>query len=87
MDWKEIKTLLRRASEHLNKNSALKQAAVRAVEQELKILLPEEAFTVKGRTIVVRGHPALKQELALHKAKILKNIQQSRPHGGALDIR
>jgi len=87
VDWKEIKTLLQKTSRHLNKNSALKQAAVRAVEQELKISLPEEALTVKGKTIVVKGHPALKQELVLHKAKILKNIQRGHPHGGALDIR
>jgi len=87
VDWKEIKTLLQQASRHLSKNGALKRAAVRAVEQELKISLPEEALTVKGKTVIVKGHPALKQELMLHKVKILQNIQRGHPRDPALDIR
>ena len=87
MAWKEIKTLLVKNSRIVNNNDTLKKEVVRIIQELLKFSISEHDVMLKGRSIIVKAHPAVKNDLMLRKGEILNFLKKSQGEATPLDIR
>ncbi len=75
-NWKDIKSMLVKAGGALAFSENLKNEVVYAVNKILNINVPASSISLKRRIVFVSAHPAVKNEIAMKKEKILKILQE-----------
>lgn len=84
MSLQKIEKFLDRFKNIIPTDRAIKQAAVAAVYDSLKVTIPTESVVYHNRTLYFKTSPALKGEIFIHKKKILdylkKTLGKDTPH-------
>lgn len=86
-EWKDIKSLLWKVGGLLASNSALKKEIVGAIQKSLGVSIPEDSVTIKQKTAFIRAHPAIKNEVAMRKEKVLSTLRERGFGRRVVDIR
>lgn len=71
MDWKDIKTLLLKHHTKFLSYSFSRKTIAQTLSDTLGVPVAESAVAVKGTSVFVSVHPAIKNELLLKKQEIL----------------
>ncbi|MHB8651907.1 MAG: hypothetical protein ACYC8S_02115 [Minisyncoccota bacterium] len=77
MSLQKIEKFLERFRNIVPTDRAVKQAAVAAVYDSLKITIPTESVVYHNQTLYFKTSPALKGEIFIHKKKILEYLKNS----------
>ena len=71
MEWKDVTQFLERARTLLKLSTQSKHCVVEAIRRAANVTIPDEQVTVKNGVAWLAVHPAVRNEILLHKEKIL----------------
>jgi hypothetical protein len=83
----EIKDLLSKFSNIVNRGSAEKEVIVRVFERVLSKKINKEDVSFRRETLIIKSDPYLKAEINLNKETLLKEIKKQRLEKSIKDIK
>lgn len=76
MSFLDINSLLERYEKLFGDHRRTKEAVTRVISTELGVTLADEQISIKNGVVTVAAHPTVKNELFLHRLKILEMIKE-----------
>jgi len=87
MDYNHITNFLSKFKVLINQKEELKEIIVKTISEEISHPIEPGSVKTKGNIIYVSGSPALRNEIMIHKKKILVKLESLLPPNRFIDIK
>jgi len=87
MDYNSISGFLDKFKKLLGQSEAVYRVISEIVSKHIKFPIEEKIIKIKGSIIFIKGSPALKNEILIHKQKILADLKELISGRNFTDIR